>query len=137
MAVSAIFWTTVNQRSGGLLIQSRGHSCRCSASRSTQEGGNDPVSDTDADRHDDISHNGSSGFGGIAGSAEMGDLGDVISESTNVDLKAAVRCHRADRAGEVSIYEKRHLRKYRKLLPLQAGEFQQSWRGRRISLIVD
>ena len=30
---------------------------------------------TDADRHDDISHNGSSGFGGNADSAETADLG--------------------------------------------------------------
>jgi hypothetical protein len=30
----------------------------------------DRVSGTDADRHDDISRNGSSGFGGIADSAE-------------------------------------------------------------------
>jgi len=30
---------------------------------------------------------------------------------------------RADSAGEVSIYEKRHLRKHRRRLPLQAGEF--------------
>ena len=36
---------------------------------------------TDADRHDDISRNGSSGFGGSADSAEMGDLGDVVGES--------------------------------------------------------
>jgi hypothetical protein len=48
----------------------------------------DRVSGTDADRHDDISRNGSSGFGGIADSAETGDLGDVISEGANVDLLA-------------------------------------------------
>ncbi len=30
---------------------------------------------------------------------------------------------RADSAGEVSIYEERHLRKHRRRLPLQAGEF--------------
>jgi len=30
---------------------------------------------------------------------------------------------RADSAGEVSIYAKRHLRKHRRLLPLQEGEF--------------
>jgi len=40
----------------------------------------DRVSGTDADRHDAISRNGSSGFGGIADSAETGDLGDVIGE---------------------------------------------------------
>ena len=34
----------------------------------------DRVSGTDADRYDDISHNGSSGFGGNAGSAETTDL---------------------------------------------------------------
>ena len=33
------------------------------------------VSGTDADRHDDIYHNGSSGFGGNAARAEMADLG--------------------------------------------------------------
>jgi hypothetical protein len=35
----------------------------------------DLVSDTDADRHEDISRNGSSGFGGNADSAETADLG--------------------------------------------------------------
>ena len=40
----------------------------------------DRVSGTDADRHDAISRNGSSGFGGIADSAETADLGDVIGE---------------------------------------------------------
>jgi hypothetical protein len=34
----------------------------------------DRVSGTDADRHEDISHNGSSGFGDNADSAEMADL---------------------------------------------------------------
>ena len=48
----------------------------------------DRVSGTDADRHDDISRNGSYGFGGIADSAERGDLDDVISEGTNVDVFA-------------------------------------------------
>src|SRR5262249_47766017 len=48
--------------------------------------GGDPVSSTDADRHDDISHNGSYRFGDFADSAETGNLGDVISEGTNVDL---------------------------------------------------
>src|SRR5262249_44955690 len=33
---------------------------------------------TDADRHEDISRNGSSGFGGSADSAEMGDLGRAL-----------------------------------------------------------
>jgi hypothetical protein len=41
----------------------------------TQGGGDDRVSGTDADRHDDISHSGSSGFGGNADSAETADLG--------------------------------------------------------------
>jgi hypothetical protein len=36
------------------------------------------VSDTDADRHEDISHNGSSEFRGSADSAEMADLGRVL-----------------------------------------------------------
>ena len=40
-----------------------------------QEGGDDRVSGTDAERHDDIYHNGSSGFGGNADRAEMADLG--------------------------------------------------------------
>jgi hypothetical protein len=35
----------------------------------------DRVSGTDADRHEDISHNGNSGFGGNADSAETADLG--------------------------------------------------------------
>ena len=34
----------------------------------------DRVSGTDADRHDDISRNGSSGFGGNTDSAEIADL---------------------------------------------------------------
>ena len=37
-------------------------------------GGDDRVSGTDADRHENISHNGSSGFGGNADSAETADL---------------------------------------------------------------
>jgi hypothetical protein len=37
----------------------------------------DRVSGTDADRHEDISHNGSSEFRGNADSAEMADLGRV------------------------------------------------------------
>jgi hypothetical protein len=79
----------------GRIIQPRGHSCadpqqsRCAANsvgsllhadappQVTQEGGDDRVSGTDADRHDDISHNGSSGFGGNADSAETADLGRV------------------------------------------------------------
>jgi hypothetical protein len=48
----------------------------------------DRVSGTDADRHNDISRNGSSGFGGIADSAEMGDLGGVIGEGANINLVA-------------------------------------------------
>src|SRR6516164_7388165 len=36
--------------------------------------GDDRVSGTDADRHENISHNGSSGFGGNADSAETADL---------------------------------------------------------------
>jgi hypothetical protein len=77
------------------IIQPRGHSCagpsakpavwlavnsvgpllerRRSAPRHPG-GGGDRVSGTDADRHDDISHNGSSGFGGNADSAETTDL---------------------------------------------------------------
>jgi hypothetical protein len=34
----------------------------------------DRVSGTDADRHENISHNGNCGFGGNAGSAETADL---------------------------------------------------------------
>jgi len=37
----------------------------------------DRVSGTDADRHDDISRNGSFGFGDDAGSAETADLARV------------------------------------------------------------
>jgi hypothetical protein len=44
----------------------------------TQEGGDDRVSGSDADRHDDISRNGSSGFCGNADSAETADLGRVF-----------------------------------------------------------
>jgi len=42
----------------------------------------------------------------------------------------------ADSAGEVSIYRNRNLRKHRRLLPLQAGEFrsaEQPWRQNRKS----
>jgi hypothetical protein len=38
----------------------------------------DRVSGTDADRHEDIPRNGSSGFGGNADSAEMANLDAVI-----------------------------------------------------------
>ena len=41
----------------------------------------DRVSGTDADRHEDISHNGSSGFGDDAGSAETADLGRFLIEA--------------------------------------------------------
>ena len=37
--------------------------------------GDDRVSGTDSDRHDDIYRNGSSGIGGNADNAETGDLG--------------------------------------------------------------
>jgi hypothetical protein len=47
---------------------------RCSAP-SHPGGGDDRVSGTDAERHDDIYHNDSSGFGGYADRAEMADLG--------------------------------------------------------------
>jgi hypothetical protein len=40
----------------------------------TQEGGGDRVSGTDADRRENISHTGSSEFGGGADSAETADL---------------------------------------------------------------
>jgi hypothetical protein len=39
------------------------------------EKGDDRVSDTHADQHGDIYHNGSSGFGGNADSAETAELG--------------------------------------------------------------
>jgi hypothetical protein len=38
----------------------------------------DRVSGTDADRHEDISHNGNSGFGDDADSAETADLGRAL-----------------------------------------------------------
>ena len=38
----------------------------------------DRVSGTDADRHEDISRNGSFGFGDDAGSAETADLGCLL-----------------------------------------------------------
>ena len=41
------------------------------------EKGDDRVSDTHADRHENIYHNGSSGFGRNADSAETADLGCV------------------------------------------------------------
>ena len=40
----------------------------------------DRVSGTDADRHEDISHNGSSWFGGYIDSAETIDLARVVSQ---------------------------------------------------------
>ena len=43
----------------------------------------DRVSDTDADRHGDISCNGSSGFGGNADSAETDDLEQIPVEFTH------------------------------------------------------
>jgi hypothetical protein len=46
---------------------------RCSAPSHPRRG-DDRVSGTDADRHDDIYHNGISGFGGNADRAEMADL---------------------------------------------------------------
>ena len=52
----------------GSLLQRR----RCAPSH--LGGGDDRVSGTDADRHDDISHNGSSEFGGNADSADTADL---------------------------------------------------------------
>jgi hypothetical protein len=50
---------------------------RCSAP-SHSGGGDDRVSGTDADRHDDIYHNGNSGFGGNADRCEMADLGRAL-----------------------------------------------------------
>jgi len=44
----------------------------------TREGEDDRVSGTDADRHDDIYHNGSSWFGGGTDSAETADLARVL-----------------------------------------------------------
>jgi len=44
----------------------------------TQEGEDDRVSGTDADRHDDIYHNGSSWFGGNTDSAETANLARVL-----------------------------------------------------------
>jgi hypothetical protein len=44
----------------------------------TQEGGDDRVSGTDAERDDDIYHNGTSGFGGNAARGEMADLSRVL-----------------------------------------------------------
>jgi|SRR5262249_27417678 len=52
----------------GSLLQRR----RCAPSH--LGAGDDRVSGTDADRHDDISHNGSSEFGGNADSADTADL---------------------------------------------------------------
>jgi hypothetical protein len=57
----------------------------------------DCVSITDANRHDGISRNGSSGFGGIADSAETADLGGVISEGANRGFRLLGRSPRAGR----------------------------------------
>src|SRR5262252_4732932 len=43
---------------------------------------------TDADRHEDISRNGSSGFGGSADSAEMGDLGRALVDARIAEQRA-------------------------------------------------
>src|SRR5262249_33533474 len=43
---------------------------------------------TDADRHEDISRNGSSGFGGSADSAEMGDLGRALIDARIAEQRA-------------------------------------------------
>src|SRR6516225_11295298 len=48
----------------------------------------DRVSGTDADRHDDISRNGSSGFGGSADSAEMGDVGRALIDARIAEQRA-------------------------------------------------
>jgi hypothetical protein len=50
---------------------------RCSAP-SCPGGGDDRVSGTDAERDDDIYHNGTSGFGGNAARGEMADLSRVL-----------------------------------------------------------
>jgi hypothetical protein len=47
------------------------------------EKGDDPVSDAHASRHCDIYHNGSSGFGGNAYSAETADLGVSTTKLSN------------------------------------------------------
>jgi hypothetical protein len=54
----------------------------------TQEG-DDPVSGTDADRHDAISRNGSSWFGGNTDSAEMADLAGIL---INAQIAAGRGC---------------------------------------------
>jgi hypothetical protein len=72
-----IFWTTV----------SRSTCCQAQVSKmltiavfffshwaTAAEKGDDRVSDTHADSHENISHSGSSGFGGNADSAETADL---------------------------------------------------------------
>ena len=52
----------------------------------TQEGRDDPLSGTDADRHDAISRNGSSWFGGNTDSTEMADLAGIL---INAQIAAA------------------------------------------------
>jgi hypothetical protein len=53
----------------------------------------DRVSGTDADRHEDISHNGSSGFGDNADSAEMADLGRVLIDARIAEQRAHYSPH--------------------------------------------
>src|SRR5262245_10680193 len=52
------------------------------------ESTDDLVSGTDADRHEDISRNGSSGFGGSADSAEMADLGRALIDARIAEQRA-------------------------------------------------
>jgi hypothetical protein len=59
----------------------------------TQEGGDDRVSGTDAERDDDIYHNGTSGFGGNADRSEMADLGHVLINAQIAAPKALRLLH--------------------------------------------
>jgi hypothetical protein len=62
---------------------------RCSAP-SHPGGGDDRVSGTDAERHDDIYHNGSSGFGCNADRAEMADLRPCTSPTRRSQSRCRV-----------------------------------------------
>ena len=66
----------------------------------------DRVSGTDADRHEDISHNGNSRFGDNADIAEMTDLGRVLIDARIAEQRA--RYKSSFRAIEDTICNKPH-----------------------------
>ena len=62
----------------------------------------DRVSGTDADRHDAISRNGSSWFGGNTDSAETADLARILINAPHIKCSEAPRRFRPPLAGRVS-----------------------------------